>query len=401
MSGGMYGADVEALRLLADKIAEGGDALDSVVVTVETAIPGQDGWGGPDGDGFRAEWGDTHVVRLRDTADLLRDVATKVRENAEDQARTSDDYTGGGGAPGTGGGGTGGGSGGGGGGAADGDSEDDGGNPLPTPGSSPTDRPTDRNDPDYDPLDQSTHRGTQDIYERHGTYGEDGYTPSADGENAASAAERGNVHHTLAEGETGGFAGYENGVDGEFGSEDGVHGSGEAGVAAGAGYDASGSVTLSENGLVAEGSVGANAGVGASASGEVGYGDHLGASGSAEVFAGARAEANGGVSLGPDGLGVSAGVDAFAGAEASAEGSVTAAGVTAEAGVTAYAGVGVTANADVNVGLDNVSVDLELGAALGIGGGFDVSFDWSPAETVDAITDLGGGFVDGITGGWW
>ncbi|WP_265522293.1 hypothetical protein [Oerskovia flava] len=37
-----------------------------------------------------------------------------------------------------------------------------------------------------------------------------------------------------------------------------------------------------------------------------------------------------------------------------------------------------------------------LGAALGIGAGFDVSLEWSPADTVLAISD-----VDGITGGWW
>ncbi|WP_407319010.1 hypothetical protein UQW22_01165 [Isoptericola halotolerans] len=403
MSGGMYGADIEALRLLADKIAEGGDTLDTVVLTVEGAIPGPDGWEGPDGDGFRAEWGDTHVVQLRSTADLLRDVASKVRENADDQQGTSDDYTGTAGGPGGPGGSAGGGGGGGGGGGAGDAAGDDGGNPLPTPGADPTHQP----DPN-DPLDQSVHRdaapGTLPAHhsEAHGTFDDQGnFTPSQNGQDAATPVERGDVHHTFAEGETGGFAGYEQGVDGDFGSDDGVHGSGEAGVSAGAGYDASGSVTASENGVVAEGAVGVNAGAGASTSGEVGYGDHLGAQGSAEAFVGARAEATGGVSVGPHGLGVGAGFDAFAGAEASAEGSVTAAGVTAEAGVTGYAGVGVTANADVNVGLDSVAVDLELGAALGIGAGFDVSFDWSPADTVDAITDVGGDFVDGITGGWW
>lgn len=388
MSGGMYGADIEALRLLADKISEGGTSLDGVVSTVESAMVGPGEWDGPDAEGFRAEWGDTHAVRLRDTANLLRDVATKVRENAEAQDTTSNDYTGFAGATGTGSGHAGGGGGGGGGGSTGGGG-DDGGNPLANPGADPT-------NPD------NTHRGNQYTNESHGTYDENGnYTPTendADG-NPQSAvnhpAEKGDINHTLAEGETGGFVGYENGVEGSVGSEDGAHASGEAGVAAGAGYDASGEVSISENGLVAEGSAGVDVGASASASGQVGYGEHLGAEGSAEAFVGARADVNAGASIGPDGVGVSAGFDAFAGAEASANGSVTAAGVTADAGVTGYAGVGITGDVDASFGYDSVGVDLEFGAALGLGAGFDVSLEWSPADTVDAISDFGGDIVDG------
>lgn len=401
MGEGMYGADIEALRLLADKIADGGTTLESVITAVETAMPGPEGWDGPDAEGFRAEWGDTHVARLRDTANLLSDVATKVRENADEQDTTSNDYTGLAGASGPGAG-PGGSNGGGGGNGSGGEDED--GNPLPSPGSDPTAEPTDPNDPNHTWTDgYNDHRGPQSRYESSGTYDENGnYTPSAEGESAVNhPAEKGDINHTLVEGETGGFAGAQAGVDGEFGDDDGFHGSGEAGVSAGAGYDASGEVSVSENGLVAEGSVGVNAGAGASASGEVGYGDHISAEGSAEAFVGARAEATGGASIGPDGIGVSAGVDAFAGAEASASASGTVAGVTAGAEGTVYAGVGVTANADVNIGFDSVGVDLELGAALGIGAGFDVSLEWSPADTVDAIADVGGDIWDGVTGGWW
>ncbi|SKC47718.1 WXG100 family type VII secretion target [Krasilnikoviella flava] len=404
MGEGMYGADIEALRLLADKIAEGGTTLEAAITAVETAMPGPEGWDGPDAEGFRSEWGDTHVTRLRDTANLLSDVATKVRDNADEQDTTSNDYTGFAGVTTTGTGTAGGGGGGGGGGGVDGSEEEGGENPLPNVGSDPTAEPTDPNDPNHTWTDgYNDHRGPQSRYESSGTYDENGnYTPSAEGESAVNRpAEKGDINHTLVEGETGGFVGAEAGVDGKFGDEDGFHGSGEAGASAGAGYDAAGEVSVSENGLVAEGSAGVNAGAGASASGQVGYGDHVSAEGSAEAFVGGRAEVTGGASIGPDGVGVSAGFDAFAGGEASAAASGTVAGVTAGAEGTVYAGVGITANADVNLGFDSVGVDLELGAALGIGAGFDVSLEWSPADTVDAITDVGGDVWDGVTGGWW
>lgn len=95
MSGGMYGADIEALRLLADKFVEGSGTLDTVVATVEGTIPQEDGWSGPDAEGFRQEWAGTHLVRLRDTAVALSDIALKVRANADAQETTSNDYAGG------------------------------------------------------------------------------------------------------------------------------------------------------------------------------------------------------------------------------------------------------------------------------------------------------------------
>lgn len=94
MSGGMVGADIEALRLLADKFDEGSDRLESIVTTVESAVPQQNGWSGPDAEGFRQEWSGTHLVKLRETAAALGEVAGKVRSNADAQEQTSNDYSG-------------------------------------------------------------------------------------------------------------------------------------------------------------------------------------------------------------------------------------------------------------------------------------------------------------------
>ncbi|GAA1850135.1 hypothetical protein [Myceligenerans crystallogenes] len=92
MAGGMYGADIEALRVLADTIAEGSARLDGVVAAVGAAMVPEDGWSGPDAEGFRAEWTDEHMVRLRETASALAELAGKVRENADAQEATSNDY---------------------------------------------------------------------------------------------------------------------------------------------------------------------------------------------------------------------------------------------------------------------------------------------------------------------
>lgn len=386
MSGGLYGADIEALRAFADRVAQGGETLANVVGVVDAAMPGVENWSGPDGEEFRAEWTDVHAVRLRETASALHDVAGLVRENADDQQETSDDLAGGGG--GGVGSGVGGGAGGGGGGG--GGSEDDNKNHLTSPGAEPGAENS------YDWYDQSrnVHDGGQWGSETHTTTDENGVTTQHN-ESQVTSSEQGNISHTLAEGETGGFVGYENSVSDEFGSEDSFHGSGSAGVQAGAGYDASGAVSLSENGLVAEGQVGATVGLGASAEGQVGYGEHLSAEGSASALVGARAEATGGVSVGPHGVGASAGFDAFAGAEAGVNGGVNVAGVQANAGANVYAGIGAHANVDANVGWDNVGVSVDVGAALGIGAGVSFDVNWSPAETVDAISDFGGDIVDG------
>lgn len=102
MSGGMVGADIEALRLLADKFDEGSERLETIVTTVESAVPQQNGWSGPDAEGFRQEWSGTHLVKLRETAAALGEVAGKVRSNADAQEQTSNDYSGiGGGTGGT------------------------------------------------------------------------------------------------------------------------------------------------------------------------------------------------------------------------------------------------------------------------------------------------------------
>lgn len=122
MSGNMYGADIEALRQLADHIARGGEVLDGVVRIVESAMPVPEQWSGPDAESFRDEWYGSHGPSIATSAQALAVVVDTLRRNADEQETTSANLNGGGGGGG-GGGGVGGGGGGGGGGSWGGESD--------------------------------------------------------------------------------------------------------------------------------------------------------------------------------------------------------------------------------------------------------------------------------------
>jgi uncharacterized protein YukE len=92
----MYGADVEALRQLADRIARGGEVLDGVVRVVESAMPVPEQWGGADAESFRDEWYGSHGPSIAASAQALAAVADTVRGNADSQEATSDELSGGG-----------------------------------------------------------------------------------------------------------------------------------------------------------------------------------------------------------------------------------------------------------------------------------------------------------------
>lgn len=92
----MYGADIEALRRLADRIARGGEALDGVVGVVESAMPAPEQWSGMDAENFRDEWYGSHGPSITATAQALAAVADTVRGNADSQEVTSNELSGGG-----------------------------------------------------------------------------------------------------------------------------------------------------------------------------------------------------------------------------------------------------------------------------------------------------------------
>jgi len=123
-----------------------------------------------------------------------------------------------------------------------------------------------------------------------------------------------------------------------------------------------------------------------SAEGELGLGDHASVSGKGEAMVGAQAEAQGNVGW----TGAEGSAEAFAGAKAEGEVGAEVAGVGAGAHGEAWAGVGAEASGQFGMGDDGkFHVGGSVGAALGVGGkvGFDVSVD--PGEVVDTVSDVG------------
>ncbi len=137
--------------------------------------------------------------------------------------------------------------------------------------------------------------------------------------------------------------------------------------------------TLDSNGLAlqAEGSIGlfAQADAGATFGTET-----VGGAANAHVAAGLGASGSAGATFGPDGVTANASVQAGAYVEASLDASVHLAGIEAGAEVTGYAGVMVVAEAEGSIGWDKIEGRVELGAALGVGGGISFDVNVSPAD---------------------
>lgn len=85
---GMYGADVDQLRALARSFDTAATRLDQDRMTVGNAIRIQ-AWVGPVAVRFRAEWDSTHSAKVAGAAARLHAAARTLRQNADDQERTS------------------------------------------------------------------------------------------------------------------------------------------------------------------------------------------------------------------------------------------------------------------------------------------------------------------------
>ena len=84
----LIGADVAGLRGLAVQFDRIADRMEATAASVGGII-GTSAWQGPDAAQFRSNWSGTHSAELRTAARLLRENASTVRSNADDQERTS------------------------------------------------------------------------------------------------------------------------------------------------------------------------------------------------------------------------------------------------------------------------------------------------------------------------
>ncbi|GAA1994668.1 hypothetical protein GCM10009718_35730 [Isoptericola halotolerans] len=109
--GEMYGADVEQLRALSQRLSESSAELESAAGLISQLVETVP-WYGPSAEMFRDEWAWSYEPSLRSAAHGLTDASQKAARNADDQEATSNSYDGSGvgsepGGPGTGTGGTG------------------------------------------------------------------------------------------------------------------------------------------------------------------------------------------------------------------------------------------------------------------------------------------------------
>jgi uncharacterized protein YukE len=84
----IWGADVDALRQLGNKLQQGAAEIETQKNTL-TKVLGAVDWKGPDADDFRREWSGTHTNLLTRVAEALKDAGDQAKRNAEQQSQAS------------------------------------------------------------------------------------------------------------------------------------------------------------------------------------------------------------------------------------------------------------------------------------------------------------------------
>ncbi len=89
MTTSMYGADVAQLRQLAQKFDRAADQLETATAQLGSQVGRAPAWIGPDAVRFRSEWSGTSVPKVRAVVTEIRNAATALMRNAEQQELTS------------------------------------------------------------------------------------------------------------------------------------------------------------------------------------------------------------------------------------------------------------------------------------------------------------------------
>lgn len=89
MAAGMYGADVEQLRSLAKKFEASGASLLTAIKALDYHVNSTDAWHGPDAERFRSDWNGRDKIAVTRSAEALREGASALVRNAEEQQGAS------------------------------------------------------------------------------------------------------------------------------------------------------------------------------------------------------------------------------------------------------------------------------------------------------------------------
>jgi uncharacterized phage infection (PIP) family protein YhgE len=84
----IWGADVDQLRELGNKLNTGANEIDSQRNLLNSALENTQ-WEGPDADRFKEQWRGEHTSRLKQVAEALREAGNKAKRNAEEQSNAS------------------------------------------------------------------------------------------------------------------------------------------------------------------------------------------------------------------------------------------------------------------------------------------------------------------------
>ncbi len=84
----IWGADVEQLRTLGNKLDSGATEIETQRNKLSAALEQTD-WRGPDADKFKELWRGEHTSLLNRVADALREAGNKAKRNAEEQSTAS------------------------------------------------------------------------------------------------------------------------------------------------------------------------------------------------------------------------------------------------------------------------------------------------------------------------
>jgi uncharacterized protein YukE len=89
MAGKVYGADVVELRSLGERMSRSAADLDCIVGQLDHQITATTAWAGPNAQRFRADWSGSHRAAVASSARALRECASALRRNADEQAEAS------------------------------------------------------------------------------------------------------------------------------------------------------------------------------------------------------------------------------------------------------------------------------------------------------------------------
>ena len=84
----VWGADVEQLKTLGNKLQNGANEIEQQRNTLNNLLNSTE-WTGPDAEAFKQQWSSDHTVQLNRVAEALKDAGQKATRNAPQQADAS------------------------------------------------------------------------------------------------------------------------------------------------------------------------------------------------------------------------------------------------------------------------------------------------------------------------